>query len=269
MPIFSNQRGAGIDKILSGLTVACGAIDISSARPCRLHRDEFLTVAVLADDLIACREVHRQKRAGDAVERRRRHRCPQVFAYLHGKRCLAEGENLIGTQHRILPRIDNFCRRLHKFCSGREPAAFVELTVVRKVNLRHDSADFSTIQNGRAVVQMASEAHRDADNDSKREPFGVSGNRLHGLFRCLNQQILAEKVCTTISRHAQFRKHDKRDFFFFSPVNQFTNLRRILGRVGQAHYRNRRHSYKTIVLHLTIFHLAGSRRLNFLNPRET
>ena len=204
------------------------------------------------------------------MERRRRHRRPQVFAYLHGKRCLAEGENLIGPQHRILSRIDNFCRRLHKFCSGREPAAFVELAVVRKVNLRHDSADFSTMQNGRTVVQMASEAYWDADNDSKREPFCVFGNRLHGLLRRLNQQILAEKVCTTISRHTQFRKHDKRDLSFFSPVNQFTNLRRIPGWVGQAHYRNRRrHSYKTIVLHLTIFHLAGSRRLNFLNPRET
>ncbi len=69
MPVFCNQRGSGIDQVLRRFAVTGRAVDVSANGSCRLHRDQAAPVVLFADDLVACREVHREQRSGNAVER--------------------------------------------------------------------------------------------------------------------------------------------------------------------------------------------------------
>ena len=134
-----------------------------------------------------------------------------------------------------------------------KPPLLIELTVVRQVGLWHDAQYLSLLNDDCTVEQQIASHDRSAHDGDDIEFAGEIEQHHHALFRCLQQDLLAEKVLTGISRERKFRESNHLHTLALSQDNLFLYLLSIEDDIS--------HTYCwdcTCHLHKAIFHIHNS-----------
>jgi hypothetical protein len=213
-----------------------------------LLADKILPVGMLEEDLIACGEIDNQLRSGDAVERRRGKRSPEVFADLDRESGLSDAEKDVRGDVAAASGEGDFRAEAlpdkvfsvvgkapvvmdiagEEIGTGREPAGFVELIVGREVDLGHDAFDLSVPHNDGAVVEHVVVTDRRTENDGDFPSAEVVPDGCNGFFGPFDQEIGPEKVAAGIACDGQFREDDKGGLLLIGLVYKTDNFRCII-----------------------------------------
>ncbi len=128
--VLENQRIATIHNILCALAISASAIDVATDVACALLLQEVNEVAVLANQLVGCREVEDDVRPTKCQLCAWRIGRPHILAYLHGEPSVLIGvENLPSCrQQHILARIAE--RRVVQVLRRGEPPFLIKLAVI-------------------------------------------------------------------------------------------------------------------------------------------
>ena len=195
-----------------------------------LLADQVLAVGMLEQDFVAGRDVDDQLGAGDAVERRRRERGPEILADLDGEGGVisdpeedvrrdvapAPGENDFRAESladEILAVVQETAFVMDiagkEIGSRGEPAGLVEFVVGRVIDFRDDALDLSVPEDDGAVVQFVIVPDRGTDDDGDFFPAEMVPDGGDRRFRTLDQEVRAEKVPAGIACHGEFREDQK------------------------------------------------------------
>ena len=227
-PVLGNQAVTAKDEVGGGFGGTGARISVGRDAPPRLSDDEPVAVFILADCFVARREVQQHVRASERLEGARRRRHPQVFADLDSHDDRSRFEQQIDAEWRLpSAKID---RRPLVTPRRGEPAALVELLVVRNVLLRHDSEHLPVEQHRRRVV----EAVLNDDRQSDHHQLLPSASRCGQLQRLVNggikKRLLSEQVGARVARDAKFGK--EHDVAIGDLVEHAANGRRVGNRIG-------------------------------------
>ena len=196
MAILINHRIAAIDHILRRFAKATAGIDVPTDGAGTLLSQKRLQIVVLANDLVAGREVeddvgtcHRQIVA-------RRNRCPHVLADLYAKlHAVSRHEEFRICTDRDDPACKIELRRIQILSRGK-PALFIELCIVGQVSLWHQAQQCTALDNGCTVIEQAVDdnwqAHDGNDVQFTRKIEQSQDSRL-GMIQ---QELLLEQVLT-------------------------------------------------------------------------
>ena len=249
MSVLINEGAAAEDHILRRLAEAAAGVDIAADGAGTLLGQERLQVGMLADHLVAGREVQddvgpcqRQVVAG-------RDRCPHVLADLHAELHAVAGDEYLrlgADVHGTACEVD-VCR-VQVLRRGK-PALLVELAVAGQISFRHDAQQLSRLDDGSAVVEQAVDHHGQSHHGDDVELTGKVEQIHHALFRPVEQSLFTEQVLTRITRHTEFRQNHHLDALALGLSYQALNLLYIVLYVGHFH---RRHGGGH--LHKSVFH---------------
>ena len=205
------------DQVRGRLPVAGIGITVNGHEPRTGRADQLPTVAVLVDRLVRGRGVRDHRRTGEHMTGRWRIQHPDVLTDL-------TRETEIRTVHRLhkdvhaernrilLTRHRRAMAERHDAClTRREPAALIELAVIRQILLRNQREDAATVQHRRTVIELVVDHIRHTDHRHELR----ATRRLRHLIerrRCpLDQDRLVKQIRTGIRRQHQLRKHQQRN----------------------------------------------------------
>ena len=252
--VFCNHQVTAKDHVRRRFVHPRRSIHIGGHATGRLVHHQVAAIVALAHQGVTCGKVHNHIRSGQGKFTARRHRRPQVFAEFHADTylgALAIHRKEIRHRHIAKP-FDSANRRspcrtaTQQVAATREMTFFVELALVRQMNLGRHRHKLTLLHKGGAVVEATEHTKRKPHRNHRiaiRKSLRNLRKRFQALFK---QQFLMEQVTAGVPRNAEFGEHDKDR----SPVNRLAgatdNFSRIVGGIGDFQRRaNRCESVKS------------------------
>ena len=166
-------------------------IGVSTHTASRLLLYQIREIGVFTYQIGTCRKIHNHLRPGKGQITARRHRDPQILAYLG-----AERHTLVTYHHTITDR------------SRIPPAALVELVVIRHISLGHNGHHTPLADGVGGIVERLSGSLRrpykqqQSRQGGARLPYSVDTT----LCR-IEQHAVMKKIAAGISGNTHFREH--------------------------------------------------------------
>ena len=149
---------------------------------------------------------------------------------------------------------------------GCELAHFIELTVVRQRDLRHE-AEYPAVLNDRgAVIELAVYTHRNTDGCKAALAARILSQSRERFKSAAQKLVRIKKIAAGIRGEVQLRQHKQICAHVFSLVKAFLRLLKIIYRIPHLEFGTCRGR-----LYKTVFHLICTLLICLLlniNPRK-
>ena len=247
--VLENHRVATIHHILCRFAKATRRIDVATHSARTLLSHQRAQVVVLADELVAGREVqddigtrHRQVVAG-------RNGCPDVLADFHAKLDVTHLEELGFSRQtdRCASQIDIGVVQVLR---RGKPALLVELTVVGQIGLRHNAQQGATLDNGSAVEQQTTGLNRQAYHADDVELTSEVQQLEQSILGLVEQQFLLKQVLTCVTRQRQFGEAEQLHALAIGQCDELLDFLYVVLHIGYAYGR-----YGCSHLDKSVFHI--------------
>ena len=151
LAVFENHGISAIDHVLRRFAKTAGGIDVAADGARTLLSNQRAQIGVLADELIAGREVDNDVSTSHCQVIAGRNWCPYILTDLYAKL-----DALIGLEHFRFGRYRNRCTSQINVCGiqilrGGKPALLVELIIVGQIGLRNNTQQRTALDDCRTV----------------------------------------------------------------------------------------------------------------------
>ena len=163
---------------------------------------------MLADELVAGREVEDDVGPGQRQTVAGRRGGPEVFAHLDAEPDTLRGLEQLGRGGDDDGASGQIDLGVSQILSRGEPALFVELVVVGQIGLGHDAEHGALLQHDGTVEQQVAGDDGHAHDADDVEPPGVLDEPGERLFGLVEQQLLPEEVLTGVAGQTEFGETD-------------------------------------------------------------
>ena len=166
-----------------------------------------------------------------------RSRSPYIFANLHAEIHAVTRAEEYGVSRKADALSGKQQVGVIQILSGSKPALLIEFTIVRQVGLGDKSQEVALLNDGSTIEQQVTTNHGQSYDDNDIERAGEFQQFQYGLLSLIQQQLLAKKILTGVSRDAQLRKDNDFHALAFSLGNQTFQLFLVIVAIGHLHRR--------------------------------
>ena len=250
--VLGDDAVAGEDQVGARFAEARRGVDVAGDASARLLGDERPQVMVLADQLVAGRQVEDEVGAQQGQLGAGRDGHPQVLADLDADAGLAGLEDQVAVQRHLAPADRD--HRLLQARGRREPALLLELLVGGQVALGHHPEDLALLEGDGGVDQLAAGHQRAADDDQRVEAGGAAHQLDERPLGLAQQDLVREEVHAGIGRHRQLGEGDDLYPSLVGLAGHLLDLLGIVKAVGHPHVGDGRRDFDKSVIHvLTVY----------------
>ena len=202
LAVLGNDSVAAKDQVGCRFAIAARCVNISGDAVGTLVLDEVHQIGVLADELVARRQVHDHVGAIDGGNAAGRSGNPQVLTDLHSYTGTPSLKYHVGAKRHFGATHHNAVLAGNGRDVARgEPTFLVKLLIVGDIGLGNHP-HFAVVDDNGAVEQVAAATQRGSHNDHHRR-VPVVGTKLdERLFGGIEQQLVAKQIGTRVTRHA-------------------------------------------------------------------
>ena len=232
--VFGDHLVSAENHIRGGLTLAGAGIDIAAQQLGALHGHQLAAVAVLADDVVASRQIaddsspgRRQVHGGGAGS-------PHILADLKAQ---SQVRHICTAEHQLVAEGHGLSQKGHRpvllRCSSKLPL-LVKFAVIGQVSLGNHTQNSSFLYNHRTIIQFVIYPQRHTYGSDDLQVPGSGQNGGQCLLRGPQQGVLIEQVTAGVPGQAQLRQHQHLGASLFGLAHQGKGLLRVVVAIRQT-----------------------------------
>ena len=213
--VFSNDQVTTAHHVCSRFVYASGCVHVASHATCGLVEDKVTTVVSLTDKSVACGQVHDNIGPSQCKVAARRIRSPQVFTefttddkFAIQSRIAADTDEV---GHRNITVTTEFDRHgpCKQVATTGKVAFFIELALVRQMDLRRNSLDVAILDKDCAVIEAAMDTQRSTNYENRVYCVGKPALELFDRIDGVSEKsFLVEQVITGVPGNAEFWEYN-------------------------------------------------------------